>query len=104
MLQLHGEAPQTFKSVSGKAPRKGFVDAPENPVFTTRSLNPGGIPRNTDSEYKILEEVAKQLGDNRNAKGILTVHTNFEACGSCQDVFTQFNERYPNIWLRIGIS
>ncbi|WUH43468.1 RHS repeat-associated core domain-containing protein [Streptomyces sp. NBC_00443] len=104
VLQLHGEAPQTFKSVSGKAPRKGFVDAPENPVFTTRSLNPGGIPRNTDSEYKILEEVAKQLGDNRNAKGILTVHTNFEACGSCQDVFTQFNERYPNIWLRIGIS
>ncbi len=55
------------------------------------------IPRNTDSEYKILDNLADQLGDNTTAKGTVNIFTERPACDSCQNVAEQFMERYPNI-------
>ena len=55
------------------------------------------IPRNTDSEYKILDNLADQLGSNTNAKGTVNIFTERPACGSCQNVAEQFMQRYPNI-------
>lgn len=55
------------------------------------------IPRNTDSEYKILDNLADRLGNNTNAKGTVNIFTERPACGSCQNVAEQFMQRYPNI-------
>lgn len=59
-----------------------------------------GFPaaRNVDVEYKILDNIADQLGNNRGASGAVTiVIDNPAVCSSCQSVIDQFNARYPNI-------
>ncbi|WP_228768306.1 deaminase domain-containing protein [Limnohabitans sp. DM1] len=65
--------------------------------------NVGGksIPRETDSEYKILDNIADKLGNNPNATGTIRIVTERPACESCLDVADQFRARYPNINLQI---
>ncbi|WP_411754135.1 hemagglutinin repeat-containing protein, partial [Serratia sp. (in: enterobacteria)] len=59
------------------------------------------IPRNTDSEYKILDNLADQLGNNTSAKGSVTIFTERPACGSCLGVVDQFQKRYPGIQVNV---
>ncbi|NIG76579.1 hypothetical protein F3J34_23720 [Klebsiella sp. Ap-873] len=59
------------------------------------------IPRNTDSEYKILDNLADQLGNNTSAKGSVTIFIERSACGSCLDVVDQFQKRYPGIQVNV---
>ncbi|OOF55750.1 hypothetical protein BKK56_05910 [Rodentibacter genomosp. 2] len=59
------------------------------------------IDRKTDSEYKILSNLADQLGSNTQAKGQVTIFTERPACPSCLGVTEQFNKRYPNIKVNI---
>ncbi|MFI0940776.1 RHS repeat-associated core domain-containing protein [Streptomyces sp. NPDC021020] len=94
----------TYRSISGNKKYDGFVDVPEDPVFHPHPVKGGKIPRDTDAEYKILEDVAARLGDKTSTRGVLTITTNFNACGSCQDVYREFSQKYPNIWLRIGVG
>ncbi|WBU51729.1 deaminase domain-containing protein [Kosakonia pseudosacchari] len=56
--------------------------------------NNKGIPigRNTDSEYKILDNLADQLGSQTSAKGTVTIFTERPACGSCLGVVEQFQK------------
>lgn len=65
----------------------------------SNSANP--IPRNTDSEYKILSNLADKLGDKFNSKGQVTIFTERRACQSCLGVIEQFKERYPNIKINV---
>ncbi|WP_147301117.1 deaminase domain-containing protein [Aestuariispira insulae] len=55
------------------------------------------IPRHVDSEYKILDNIADQLGGNYTARGSVTIFTERPACGSCLSVADQFVQKYPNI-------
>jgi len=55
------------------------------------------IARNTDSEYKILDNIADQLGNNTSASGSIKIFTERPACDSCMDVANQFRNKYPNI-------
>ena len=55
------------------------------------------ISRNTDSEYKILDNIADQLGSNTSATGTVKIFTERPACDSCLGVADQFREKYPNI-------
>ncbi|AZR60620.1 deaminase domain-containing protein [Eikenella corrodens] len=57
--------------------------------------------RNTDSEYKILSNLSDQLGNNRYARGTVTIFTERSACASCLNVAKQFQQRYPNIDVKI---
>jgi hypothetical protein len=59
------------------------------------------IPRNTDSEYKILDNLADQLGSNTSAKGTVTIFTERPACGSCLGVVEQFQQKYPGIQVNV---
>jgi hypothetical protein len=60
------------------------------------------IARNADVEYKILDNLADQLGSNVNASGKVTIIIdNPRVCGSCQSVISQFEARYKNIKVEV---
>lgn len=78
---------------------KGFIGKGSgNFKFNTINNSKGEpIPRNTDSEYKILDNLADKLGNNVAAKGKVTIFTERTACGSCLGVVDQFQKKYPGI-------
>ena len=81
-----------------------FVKEVENPVFTPiESAGPNGIKylREYDTEYKILEEVASQLGSNTKATGVIDLYSKLPVCESCSGVIAQFREKYPNITINV---
>jgi hypothetical protein len=60
--------------------------------------------RNTDSEYKMLNKLAEDLGAVRGGKypninGEIKIVSELEYCNSCQGVIQQFNEMFPKIKL-----
>ncbi len=82
---------------------KGLVGA-GNQNFkyqTLQSKDGKPIDRNTDSEYKILDNLADQLGSNTSAKGTVTIFTERPACGSCLGVVDQFQKKYPGIQVNV---
>jgi filamentous hemagglutinin len=75
-----------------------------NQNFTYLELpNAAGNPilRNTDSEYKILDNIADRLGGNSSTRGSVMIVTERPACESCLDVVNQFRARYPNIEVKV---
>ncbi|WP_387493025.1 deaminase domain-containing protein [Photorhabdus sp. RM96S] len=73
-------------------------------IFTTQTLpNKAGamIPRATDSEAKILDNIAQKLGNNTFAKGTVNIFTERPACASCLSVVDQFKVKYPNIQVNV---
>lgn len=61
----------------------------------------GAFPRNNDTERKILEDIAHQLGNNKQAKGQIDLYTELPACRSCSDIIIKFRQEYPNIKLNV---
>jgi hypothetical protein len=61
--------------------------------------------RNTDSEYKMLNDLAFRLGGVKgggkieNITGELRIVSEIPYCQSCRGVIKQFNEMFPNIKL-----
>lgn len=58
--------------------------------------------RAIDSEAKILEDIAHQLGYNKfcvdeTVKGNVYLITERVPCPSCQDVIEQFKQMFPNV-------
>lgn len=92
--------PKTLAAHSGlNQSDKGFIGM-GNQNFTYQELpNKSGRPilRNTDSEYKILDNLADRLGSNTLAKGNVTIFTEQAACESCLGVIEQFQKKYPGI-------
>lgn len=80
-----------------------------NRVFSTKPVNsdnlvdgPRAYNRAIDSEAKILEDIAHQLGYNRfcvdeNVKGSIYLITERAPCPSCQEVIEQFGQMFPNV-------
>lgn len=60
-----------------------------------------GWNRSVCTESKIMEEIAKQLGDNRTAIGTINLFTEDNPCKSCMMVVGQFTKKYPNIKVQI---
>lgn len=54
-------------------------------------------PRDTDSEYKILEVLASKYDQNRDITGTVYLFTERSPCDSCKAVIQQFKERFPKI-------
>lgn len=60
-----------------------------------------GIPRQLDTEAKILEEIASKLGTKFDATGTINLYTKLPPCPSCKSVISQFMDRYPNIKINL---
>lgn len=57
--------------------------------------------RDVDSEAKILNNVALQLGENTSARGTINLLTERAPCDSCSSVIQQFQAKYPNIKINV---
>lgn len=88
--------------------RGDFVTLKDNRTFIHRFVNSdneidgeNAYSRIWDTEGKIMEELASQLGDNWNSSGTIDIFTDRNPCPSCSGVMDQFQERYPNIRLNV---
>jgi len=89
----------------------GFVHLADesNWIFKPKAVDPDNVrvdtldayTRQWDTEFKILNDVALRLGDNRSATGSINLFTERLTCTSCTDVIFNFKDRYPNIQLNV---
>ncbi|WP_013372480.1 deaminase domain-containing protein [Paenibacillus polymyxa] len=60
------------------------------------------IPREGDTEYKIINDLANKLGpSNSNIKGKIKLFTENDTCISCNDIIYSFSKDYPEITVEI---
>jgi len=79
----------------------------EPQIFTAINVEGGGGRtwlRNTDSEYKMLNKLASDLGGAQgvvkaNIAGEIKIISELPYCASCQGIIKQFNEMFPNVKL-----
>ncbi|WP_233516744.1 deaminase domain-containing protein [Paenibacillus curdlanolyticus] len=77
---------------------------PTNPIFkasTDSTIDGRDLLRDIDTEYKILNDVASQLGNKFDQKGKLTLFTEKPPCASCSNVIEEFMARYKNITVEV---
>ncbi|WP_284079155.1 deaminase domain-containing protein, partial [Herbaspirillum aquaticum] len=83
----------------------GFVGlVPEtfpSSVVPTGGASPVQLLRSVDSEAKILNNVAAQLGDNTAATGTINLLTERAPCSSCSNVIDLFRAKYPNVRINV---
>ncbi len=58
------------------------------------------FPRYSDTEYKILEDMASRLPDP-TARGRVRLYTDLPPCASCRHVMQQFLKAYPQVQLQV---
>ncbi|MGI8466716.1 deaminase domain-containing protein [Pectobacterium punjabense] len=82
---------------------KSFVGrGSENFKYEVIKNNEGKpISRNTDSEYKILDDLADKLGGNVTAQSKVTIFTERAACESCLGVVDLFQKKHPGITVEV---
>ncbi|MED4755806.1 deaminase domain-containing protein [Priestia megaterium] len=77
---------------------------PQNPTFkATEAPDKKGSMylRDSDTEYKILNDIASQLGNNIDVKGRIKLFTELDTCDSCSQVIAEFAKKYKNIELEV---
>ncbi len=90
-------------SIDNKLWSSGTADPITEPqIFDATEV--GGWIRNTDSEYKMLNKLADDLGGVKgntypNITGEIKVISERTYCTSCQGVLQQFSEMFPNLKL-----
>jgi hypothetical protein len=86
--------PASMVAINGSETTAGTAGLPETPMFKTN--NRGMLVHDRDSEYKLLEEIAKGLSPD--AKGSIAMFTEQIPCSaSCKGVIDQFRAKFPNI-------
>lgn len=82
---------------------KGLVGAGSGNFVAQSVPNKAGdlVYRGIDTEYKILDNIADQLGGDASARGAVNIFTEKPACASCLGVVEQFKAKYPNIIVNI---
>jgi hypothetical protein len=96
-----GEDSGELIAISGISTRIGTVGIPVKPLFITWETPPGHS-RSYDSEYKILEEIAQRYIKRSEMKGKINLFTERQPCISCFYVVRQFQEKFPNIILKVN--
>lgn len=84
--------------------KKGFVgkEKVQNlPAHFVAAGNDALLYRDIDAEYKILNNISMQLGNNRLATGSINLLTEKQTCASCSTAIKSFKEKYPYIQLNI---
>ncbi|RJG21444.1 deaminase domain-containing protein [Paenibacillus thiaminolyticus] len=81
----------------------------EERIFEPKEVNlwnevdgEGAYSRKWDTEYKILEDIAKELGGskgavNKDVTGKIDFYTDREPCASCTPIIQEFEEMFPNV-------
>ncbi|MDO7916145.1 deaminase domain-containing protein [Pseudomonas aeruginosa] len=82
---------------------KGLIGSGSGNFVAQSVPNKAGdmVYRGIDTEYKILDNIADQLGSNTSARGTVNILTEKAACASCLNVAEQFKAKYPNITVNI---
>jgi hypothetical protein len=103
LLPIKGIIDGQAKSIIKKS---GAEEPGEPQIFTASNVpsNPGGNSwlRNVDSEYKMLNQLAADLGGVSgntypSKTGTLYIASDLEYCISCVGVIHEFNQMFPNI-------
>lgn len=84
--------------------REGFVSLPPEGQRILKPLEfPNDpIPRQVDTEYKILESFAQKNIGNTNVQGSINLFTERPPCSSCTNVIEkQFADLFPNMEVRV---
>lgn len=66
-----------------------------------RINTPDAYSRQSDTEFKILNDIDSRLGTNTSTKGVINLFTERRACAGCSDVIMEFRHKYPNIQLNV---
>jgi len=93
-MAAHSSVSVAGKGVVGEGSRNFVAE-------TVRNKAGELVYRGTDTEYKILDNIADRLGGNVNASGTINILTEKYACTSCLSVVDQFKAKYPNITVNI---
>jgi filamentous hemagglutinin len=77
----------------------GFVGRGSGNLDSKVISNSSGHPidRETDAEYKILDNISDMLGGYKNASGTIDIFSELKVCASCSNAIAQFMDRFPNI-------
>ena len=80
---------------------------PKKARFTVLCVNRGDeiegedcFPRYSDTEFKIVEELASRLPDS-SVRGRVRLYTDLPPCASCRHVMQQFVDAYPHVQLQV---
>ncbi len=95
--------PSRINSPTQEQKNNGFVGQVNETFHSTSATSKTGdtYNRSSDSEAKILNNIAAQLGNNTKAKGSINLLTERAPCTSCSNIILQFQKKYPNIQLNI---
>lgn len=77
----------------------GFVGDGSGSLDYKTINNSAGRPidRDTDAEYKILDNISDMLNGNTGATGTIDIFSELKVCASCSSAISQFKARFPNI-------
>lgn len=85
------------------AERVPFISLKPNPEIYPWSSQPNKqgipIPRNGDTEYKIVSEITTLLASKSQVHGRMKLFTELPPCGSCSKAIALFSQRFPHIEL-----
>ncbi|MBC1490923.1 hypothetical protein HCI99_03710 [Listeria booriae] len=91
-----------IKFVSGG---NGSIDKfPKKPIFeATEAVGKDGLAymRDSDTEYKILNDIASKLGDNVDVAGKIKLFTELDTCSSCNRIIAEFSAKFKNITVEV---
>nr|WP_247655580.1 DUF637 domain-containing protein [Hydrogenophaga aromaticivorans] len=108
-INVYGKPSETVQASSrvgndATSAKDGFVSLPpeEKRIFKPVQDQKDPIPRQFDTEYKILENFAQKNVGNPQVPGNINLYTERAPCRSCTDVIErQFTERFPNMEVRL---
>ena len=108
-INVYGKPSESMQASSriGNDPataKEGFVSLPpaEQRILKPVQAPEDPIPRQYDTEYKILENFAQKNIGNPNVQGNINLYTERAPCRSCTNVIQQkFAEIFPNVEVRL---
>ncbi|AIQ56708.1 hypothetical protein PBOR_06970 [Paenibacillus borealis] len=98
----HSSIDELSPSLSERVPNISIQ--PTNPVFkATDAPNKEGVwyPRDSDTEYKILNQIASELKEKTETIGTIKLFTELDTCLSCNRVIAEFTAKYKNITVEV---
>lgn len=103
-IQKTMKATSSDYNITAGHQKKGFVGEGKVQNLPAHFVTAGNevlLHRSIDAEYKILNNIAMQLGNNRLATGSINLLTEKRPCASCSTAIKSFKEKYPYIQLNI---
>jgi hypothetical protein len=100
--EINGQfVPSTeLRAISGENPPPDAISDPDHPLFDLPEQPDGKIGRNTDGEYRLLENLAARL--KPDSTGTIDLYTENHPCEeSCQSVIDQFRAKFPGVKLNV---